>query len=102
MGTKKKVMLIQPGGLHEVTWFPHGLMAVSSALLEGGFESIIIDQRIDENWRDRISEKINDCFVVGFTIMSGSPITHALLAAEYVKDIAPNVPRSEEHTSELQ
>jgi radical SAM superfamily enzyme YgiQ (UPF0313 family) len=92
MATKKKVMLIQPGGLHEVTWFPHGLMAVSSALLEGGFESIIIDQRIDENWRDRISENINDCFVVGFTIMSGSPITHALLAAEYVKAIAPNVP----------
>ncbi len=85
-------MLIQPGGLHEVTWFPHGLMAVSSVLLEGGFESIIIDQRMDENWRERILENIKECFLVGFTIMSGPPITHALLVAQYIKEIAPDIP----------
>jgi anaerobic magnesium-protoporphyrin IX monomethyl ester cyclase len=93
----RRVVLIQPE-IGEWDWvrtrphFPLGILQAASrvAVCE---PVVLLDQRIQKNWRGRLEELIgDDPLCVAVTSMSGSQIRYALAASRLVKKIDPRVP----------
>ncbi len=65
---------------------PLGLLAIASPLDRAGYEVRIIDQRVDEHWKTRLSEAIKKKPIcVGITSMTGPQIKNGLEASRLVR-----------------
>lgn len=91
---KKKVILIFPktGVDPEVPHVPHSIMLLAGPLLEAGYEPVLIDTRVDQNYRETIKNNIKDALCVGITSMTGYQIKHGLNDAKYIKSLNPKIP----------
>jgi len=50
----------------------------------------VIDQRIEENWKEKVRELLNeDIICVGISFMSGSQIKYGLGIISFIKEISP-------------
>lgn len=66
---------------------PISLLTVAAPLVKAGFSVKIIDQRIEEDWRKTLLEQISkEPLFVGFSVMTGLQILHALEASQIVKE----------------
>ncbi len=66
---------------------PMALLSVAGPLVEEGFKVKIIDQRVDENWKETLIESLKEKpSVVGFSLMTGKQILNALEASKIVKE----------------
>lgn len=73
---------------------PLGLLYASIGLVKHGFDVRILDTRVlPGDWRAPLAALIDDeTLCVGISVMSGSPIKHAVAIGRHVKSIAPDVP----------
>ena len=67
-------------------------MAMASILRDSGFNPIVIDQRVQPNWRELLHENINDSLWLGFSLMVGPSIIHALDVAKVAKKWRNDIP----------
>lgn len=69
---------------------PLGILCLGSALRRAGFGVEIIDQRLDDNWMERLKGALQDKDVlwVGISSMTGHQIAGGLRASEVVKAIS--------------
>ena len=77
-----------------VTDIPLSLIYVAHECQKNGIEVRILDQRIlGQEWSKALCSAIDsETVLVGFSVMSGSPISHALNATKVVKEFNPNIP----------
>nr|MBP7463541.1 cobalamin-dependent protein [Bacteroidales bacterium] len=89
--SQKLVVLVQPS--HD-TWdrlfvrIPESLLAIAALPVKNGYKVVIIDQRINSNWKKELAAWVmQKPICVGITTLTGPSISHALDAAEIVKSI---------------
>ena len=77
-----------------VKHMPLSLLYASSELVKTGFEVKILDTRVlSGDWRAPLKELITDnTLCVGISVMSGSPIKHAIEIGHYIKTLGSDVP----------
>jgi radical SAM superfamily enzyme YgiQ (UPF0313 family) len=93
----KTVLLIYPRTLWDIvqvtTRLPLAALYVGSVLKQHGYSVQIIDQRVDDNWSDRLRRAMRDSPLwVGISSMTGRQIYWGLQAARIVRDVDPHVP----------
>ncbi|MBF0364311.1 MAG: B12-binding domain-containing radical SAM protein [Oligoflexia bacterium] len=96
----KKIVLVQPNcGKYDlyILDMPLGLLYLSRLLIAAGYEVVIVDQRIlREKTSEILTKLLLDSSVaplwVGFTVMTGEPITHALALSKLIKKISSTTP----------
>ena len=73
---------------------PLALLYASSELVKNGYDVRILDTRaVVGDWRPHLRELIDqDTLCVGISVMSGSPIKHAISIGQHVKSIDKRIP----------
>jgi anaerobic magnesium-protoporphyrin IX monomethyl ester cyclase len=73
---------------------PLGLLYSVSKVVQFGYEVDIYDTRaVKGNWRSGLKSLINDeTLCVGISVMSGSPINHAIEIGRFVKGVDSDIP----------
>lgn len=71
---------------------PVSLLAIAPYLEEEGLNPVIIDQRIEKNYVDKIKELLPHALFVGITSMTGEQLTYAVELIRLVKSILPDSP----------
>lgn len=87
----KKILLIYPKAGFEAEhvniYMPMGLMSIASPLVKMGYEVIILDQRIENNFYSKLKECLDeDLICVGITSMTGTQILYALEIANFIRE----------------
>jgi anaerobic magnesium-protoporphyrin IX monomethyl ester cyclase len=64
-----------------------------SLIHDKGYNVKVIDQRIDEKWKQTLKKEINQNPVcVGITTMTGKQIDYSLEVAKFIRSLNPNMP----------
>ena len=80
-----KVVLIFPKtGLDKYSQLPLGLLSVASTIVDD-YEVKIIDQRLDNNWANKIESESQNSICVGITSMTGEQILNGLEISKIAK-----------------
>jgi radical SAM superfamily enzyme YgiQ (UPF0313 family) len=75
-----------------VPYLPFSLMTVGSALRSAGFDTRIVDARVQPNAREIVGGLLgHDTLFFGITLITGSGIWDALETAKYVKARRPDI-----------
>ncbi|HBW47995.1 TPA: hypothetical protein DEF17_08735 [bacterium] len=73
-------------------WLPLSVLHVASNLVKD-YDVVIVDQRIDGNWKSKLSAALGqETLCVGISSMTGTQIKGGLSAAQYVRELAPELP----------
>ena len=84
-----RIVLIQPrGGGFDLLGarLPIGLLTIAAALDKEEYEIVLIDQRLEPDWQNKLLESLKSNHVcVGITCMTGRQISQALQASKIVK-----------------
>jgi radical SAM superfamily enzyme YgiQ (UPF0313 family) len=67
---------------------PQGLLFIAAHLVKEGFSVRIIDQRIDENWKEILRKEAVNAKFVGISAMTGKQISYGLEIARFVRKIS--------------
>jgi len=90
-----KILLIKPhynaSEKYSSAVFPLGLLSIATSLKKRGYEPIIIDTTIYENYWNKIESHIGDSVAVGITSMSAQ-VYSACKIAEFLRSRKPDVP----------
>jgi len=71
---------------------PESLLAVSAIPVKHGYNVIILDQRIEKNWKEKLESYLKDNpLCVGITSMTGEQLKYAMEIMEFIKSKS-NVP----------
>jgi anaerobic magnesium-protoporphyrin IX monomethyl ester cyclase len=89
--SKKIVFFVASFSSIEAT-APLGILAISTPLLEAGYEVRIIDSTITPNYKKRVLEEIKDALCLGITVVTGPMIRETVEVAKAVKKWNPDFP----------
>jgi radical SAM superfamily enzyme YgiQ (UPF0313 family) len=94
---RKRVILVYPYQGFSGTYVKHmplALLYAASELVKDDFEVKILDTRVVEgDWRPHLRALINDdTLCVGVSVMSGSPIKHAIEIGRFAKSVDQDIP----------
>ena len=68
---------------------PHSLLTISAPLYKDGYKIIIIDQRVDKDWRNKVIKGLNpETICVGISCMTGTQIYFATEIVKIVRKFA--------------
>jgi radical SAM superfamily enzyme YgiQ (UPF0313 family) len=70
---------------------PISLLSVAAPIVQGGYECKIIDERVDNNYLELLSEYLPKASCVFLTAYTGYQVTRAYEAAKYIKLNFPGV-----------
>lgn len=93
MNRSKKVVLFFPK-LEEYKsahWFPISLLSVSAPMMEKGFEIVIVDQRVDNNWKEKLLTECKDALLLGISSFTGYQLIGAFDASKLIKETYPDL-----------
>ena len=81
-----KILLVRPRNVYNYNNYPAlGLIALGSALREGGYEVKLYDAAFDRNYLDRILEEAKGALLVGLTMLT-SEVMDAWVIAKHLKE----------------
>lgn len=89
----KKVVLFFPK-LEEYKpahWFPISLLSISAPMIEKGFDVVIVDERVDENWQEKLLEECKNALLLGVSSFTGYQLIGAYTASKLVKEKYPDL-----------
>ncbi len=95
---KHKIILIQPKtGLdikHSTIRIPLALLYVAKAMLHEKFEVIFIDQRITQEWKEKLEAELqtDDILCVGIGVIAGKQIKYATEISNIIKSHDATIP----------
>jgi anaerobic magnesium-protoporphyrin IX monomethyl ester cyclase len=90
----KKIILIYPktGIDPDIPHPPLSILSLCGLLENNGYIVVLIDERIEKDVYSKIKNNLADCLFVGFSVMTGFQIKHALKIAKFIRNISPNIP----------
>ncbi len=71
---------------------PLGILAISTPLLEAGYDIRIIDAWIEPNYKKRIMEEVKDALCLGVSLVTGPMIRETVDVAKAIKKWDPDFP----------
>ncbi|MFC2173161.1 B12-binding domain-containing radical SAM protein [Acidobacteriota bacterium] len=92
-----KVVLVRPSYLDTKAYTPGsltihlGILGVGSALRDAGYDVILIDTMVHDDWSERLRREAKGALYVGITAMTGQ-VNSGIEAARIVREIAPGTP----------
>lgn len=91
---KGSVILFYPSyeNIGQWNWFPFPYLYIAPFLEKAGFNAMVIDARVEPEWRARLSKSVSGAICVGITSMTGPDIKDAIEAAKICKAAAPKIP----------
>ncbi len=89
--SKKIVFFVASFSSIEAT-APLGILAISTPLLEAGYEVCIIDSTITPDYKRRILQEVKDALCLGVSVVTGPMIRETVDVAKAVKDWNPDFP----------
>jgi anaerobic magnesium-protoporphyrin IX monomethyl ester cyclase len=89
---KRQIILFYPEDEEGFAWHPFCYHLLAPILGESGYEPIVIDQRVEADWKERLESCLGNALWIGFTLISGVMIKHALEVAHLVKDVQSDLP----------
>ncbi len=95
--TRNQVIMVYPYQGFSGTYVKHaplGLLYATSEITKEDYDVAIYDTRVIQgDWRPGLQRLINDdTLCVGVSVMSGSPIKHAIAISHFVKSLNPDIP----------
>jgi radical SAM superfamily enzyme YgiQ (UPF0313 family) len=88
----KKIVFFVPSFSSIEATAPLGLLAISTPLLDAGYEIKIIDSTIVPNYKKRILDEVKDALCLGISVVTGPMIRETVDAARAVKAWNPDFP----------
>ena len=88
---KNKIVLFYPEDDEGFAWHPFAYHRLAPILAGEGFDPVVIDQRVQENWDQILDQVLDETLWVGFSLISGVMIKYALEVAQRVKKRHPQV-----------
>lgn len=71
---------------------PLSLLSIAPYIEEAGLTPVIVDQRVEKNYAQRIRELLPQVLFVGITSMTGEQLRYAVELIDFVKSISPDTP----------
>src|SRR6202045_3097961 len=90
--TSKKIVFFVPSFSSIEATAPLGILAISTPLLNAGYEIKIIDSTITPNYKKRILEEGHDALCLGISVVTGPMIRDTVEVAKAVKKWNPDFP----------
>ena len=88
----KKIVFFVPSFSSIEATAPLGLLAISTPLLQAGYEVRIIDATITADYQQRILDEVKDALCLGISVVTGPMIKDTVEAAKAVKKWNPEFP----------
>src|SRR5215468_9746485 len=92
MKSSKKIVFFVPSFSSTEATAPLGLLAISTPLLNAGYEVCIIDSTITPDYKKRIMEEIKDALCLGISVITGPMIRETVEVSKAVKAWNPDFP----------
>jgi radical SAM superfamily enzyme YgiQ (UPF0313 family) len=87
------IVLIHPGIVtSEYSYPPVESMFLAVFLEKCGFEVMILDQRVDTTWRQRVEDRLDDILWAGISVITGPKILNAIETSKLLKKLRPDLP----------
>jgi radical SAM superfamily enzyme YgiQ (UPF0313 family) len=88
---RKRILLIYPQlGPHAlIPQAPLSLLSICPNLENAGFVPVIIDTRVEADYKEKIKKELPDSLFVGITSMTGLQIQYALQIATFIRRLDP-------------
>ena len=90
----KKVLLVYPqtSANNAEPRAPLSVLTLCAPLEQAGYTPIVIDPRVEPDYREKILSHLGEALYVGFSAMTGNQIFYGLQIAKFVRDSRPDVP----------
>ena len=92
MRKSRKIVFFVPSFSSIEATAPLGLLAISTPLLQAGFDVRIIDATITPGYKQRILDEVKDALCLGISVVTGPMIKDTVDAAKAVKRWDPDFP----------
>ena len=89
-GARLKVVLYNPKAVFFT--MPLALLAIGSALDPDKYEIVIVDGRLDADPVAALRPHLHDALCLGVTVLTGAPISDALMISRAAKQLRPQLP----------
>src|SRR5580704_12200632 len=89
---KRKVVFFFPAFSSQEATAPLGILAVSTPLLQAGYEVKLIDSTITPNFQRRVIEELKDALCLAVSLVTGPMIRETVQVAREVKRLYPKLP----------
>jgi radical SAM superfamily enzyme YgiQ (UPF0313 family) len=70
---------------------PIGLLSIASVPISKGYKAVVIDQRVDQNWKEELKKHISSAKLICLTTMVGEQIRYMMDASKFIKSINPSI-----------
>src|ERR1039458_7249082 len=90
---RKKVVFFFPAFSSQEATAPLGILAVSTPLLNAGYQVKIIDSTITPHFQRRVIEELKDAICLAVSLVTGPMIRETVQIAREVKRLYPNIDR---------
>jgi len=88
----KKVVFFFPAFSSQEATAPLGILAVSTPLLQAGYQVRIIDSTITPNFQKRVMEELDDALCLAVSLVTGPMIKETVEIARAAKKLYPEKP----------
>src|SRR5258708_4951272 len=89
---KKKVVFFFPAFSSQEATAPLGILAVSTPLLQAGYQVKIVDSTITPKFQRRVIEELKDALCLCVSLVTGPMIRETVQTAREVKRAYPDLP----------
>ncbi|MBU4332060.1 B12-binding domain-containing radical SAM protein [Patescibacteria group bacterium] len=81
------ILFFPKTGPNSTAHLPMSLLMVAAPLVEHGYEVKIIDQRLEDDWQEKLASALNGgVLLVGFSVLTGKQILYGLEASKFIKE----------------
>ena len=92
MNSSKKIVFFVASFSSIEATAPLGILAISTPLLDAGYDVRIIDSTITPNYKKRIMEEVKDALCLGISVVTGPMIRETVDVAKAIKKWNPDFP----------
>src|ERR1051325_4356834 len=89
---QKKVVFFFPAFSSQEATAPLGILAVSTPLLQAGYQVKIVDSTITPHFQKRVIEELKDALCLAVSLVTGPMIRETVQIAREVKRLYPKLP----------
>lgn len=88
----KKIVFFFPAFSSQEATAPLGILAVSTPLLQAGYQVTIVDSTITPNFQKRVLEELKDALCLAVSLVTGPMIRETVQIARAAKALYPSLP----------
>ena len=72
-------------------WFPQSLLSLAAPLVAGGYEVVIVDERITPDYSEKLLKELSDAVCLGISSVTGFQLYGGVVAAKRIRQEFPDL-----------